>query len=110
MLAGNGSEALGVGRILDDSKHRAVLWRRQAMAATNSVSASAIIGGRCCRFPEFVHDGAAFGAAERVWSRGVDDKDRFSGRVMAGYHAANLFEHFIPYRPAPMRASNSSVG
>ena len=94
-LVRDGGEALTVRRIFDDAEHRTALRRRQAMAARDGVAIAAIVGGRARRLPQFVHDGAAFAAAEDVRGRAIDEESRTAIDIMTGDDATNGFCHFV---------------
>src|SRR5580704_315813 len=89
-LVGDGGEPLAIRRIFDNAEHRAVFWWRQAMAAADGVAIAAIVRGRARRLPQFVHDGAAFAAAEDVRGRAIDEESRTAIDIMSGHYATNF--------------------
>ena len=90
VLARDRGKALGVRRIFDDAEHRAVLRRRQPMAARDRRRRCRDCRLASRRSPTVHARWRCPWCAEYVRGRGVDDEDRFSGRVMAGHDAANL--------------------
>ena len=94
-LVRDGGKPLAIRRIFDDAEHRTALWRRQAMAAGDGVAIAPVVGGRARRLPQFVHDGAAFGAAEDVRGRAIDEESRAAIDIMTGDNATNRFCHLV---------------